>query len=248
LKKDIKKHSRQIPTDTLKSLLAKSGNQCAFPECKHPIFNDNNVFIAQLCHIEGVSPLGQRHNLDKNSVETNSYDNLLFLCYRHHKESDDVSLFSVQKLKAIKVEHEAKFKEKTYQFSNDIFDKLITETSNYWDSIEGLHINHIVPELAIPIDSKSNILTLIAEIDRNIKSLSTINDELIQIFNLSHFEYLRLAIPNSLARISVAINQIEIKYLEELVLKNQNSLELKAKLDSLRKAFEITAQSAGLLD
>ena len=117
----MRKYSRQISPNTLKTLLARSGNQCAFPNCSHPIFDDNSLFIAQLCHIEGVLPMSQRHNPNKSDDETNSYENLLLLCYRHHKETDNVDLYPVDKLKEIKDTHEAKFKEVIFKllcFSN----------------------------------------------------------------------------------------------------------------------------------
>lgn len=244
----MKKYSRQISVDTLKSLLARSGNQCAFPDCIHPLFDDNNLFIAQLCHIEGVSPLGQRHNPDKSSEETNSYDNLLFLCYRHHKESDNVDLFPVKRLKEIKESHETKFKEATYKYSNEVLMKLINETNSYWGLIEELQTKHLIPDFAIPIDIKVDILTLLSEVNSNLQALNEISIVLMNECKSTHFEYVCLALPNLLGRIDVAFHQIEIKYLEELVLKNPNSNDLKAKLNQLRNIFSRIAQTAALAD
>jgi len=244
----MRNYNRQIPINNLKLILARSGNQCAFPDCTHPIFDDKNLFIAQLCHIEGVSRLGQRHNPYKSDKETNSYDNLLFLCYRHHKETDDVDLYPVQRLREIKATHEAKFKESTYKYSNEVLHELIKETNSYWERIDELHAKHIVPELAVPIDTKSNILTLINEVNDNLGSLHEINMILMSECMATHFEYICLGFPNLLTRISVAIDQIEIKYLEELILKNAHDDDLKAKLKYLRDNFEETSQSAGLAD
>lgn len=244
----MKKYSRQIPLDTLKFLLARSGNQCAFPDCSHPLFDDNNLFIAQLCHIEAVSPLGQRHNPDKSDEETNSYDNLLFLCYRHHKESDNVDLFPVKRLKEIKEFHEAKFKEATYKYSNEILIKLINETNYYWERIEELHSKHTIPDFAIPIDIKNDILTLLNEVNGNLHVLNEISVVLRNECKSTHFEYVCLALPNLLGRIDIAISQIEIKYMEELLLKNPNTNNLKTKLNQLRDIFAKRAQTAALAD
>ena len=81
LLKEIKTYSRRIPIDNLKLLLARSGNQSAFHNCSHPLFDDNDLFIAQLCHKEAVSPLGQRHNPDKLKFKeaTYIYSNEVFI-------------------------------------------------------------------------------------------------------------------------------------------------------------------------
>lgn len=57
-----KRYSRHITNQVYRALLAHSGNQCAFPECIHPIFNEKKKLIAQLCHIEAVAPGGPRYN------------------------------------------------------------------------------------------------------------------------------------------------------------------------------------------
>ena len=89
--REMQKFQRKIKFETIKALLARSGNQCAFSNCVHPIFNDNNLFVSQLCHIEAISPEGPRYNPDATAEKVNSYSNLLFLCYRHHKETDDAT-------------------------------------------------------------------------------------------------------------------------------------------------------------
>ena len=42
--------------DTIIRLFAKSGNECSFPNCNNKLFNDEEVFIGEVCHIKGVSP------------------------------------------------------------------------------------------------------------------------------------------------------------------------------------------------
>lgn len=244
----MKKYSRKISIDTLKLLLARSGNQCAFLNCSHPIFDDNNLFIAQLCYIEAVSPKGQRYNPNKTNKEINSYDNLLFLCYRHHKETDNVSLFSVQKLKELKDIHEAKFKEATYNYSQEMLTNLEKEIGNFWTLIDQIHSEHICSELAVPINTDNNILALLSEINDYLKHLSEVNSFLMNDYKAKDFEYICIAMPNLLTRISVAIDHIELKYLEEQILKRPDNIELKEKLNKARKNFENIAKTVGLAD
>lgn len=244
----MKKYSRKISIDNLKLLLARSGNQCAFSDCFHPVFDDNNLFIAQLCHIEAVSPNGQRYNPNKTDEEINSSDNLLFLCYRHHKVTDNVDLYPVEKLKEIKNNHEAKFKEASYDYPKEVLNNLETEIENFWTQIDKLHLEHIIPELSVPINTKSDILSLISEVNEFLGHLNEVNSVLMSDCKRTHFEYVCLAMPNLLTRISVAIDQIEIKYLEEQILKKPDSKELKDKLEEVRNNFENIAKYAGLAD
>jgi hypothetical protein len=244
----MKKYSRKISIDNLKILLARSGNQCSFSDCLHPIFDDNNLFIAQLCHIEAVSPNGQRYNPNKSDEEINSFENLLFLCYRHHKVTDNVDLYPVEKLKEIKTNHEAKFKEATYEYPKEVLTNLESEIENFWTDIDKLHLEHIIPELSVPINTKSDILTLITEICEFLEHLTQVNSVLISECKATHFEYVCLALPNLLTRISVGIQQIEIKYLEEQILKKPDNEELLNKLKKVRKEFENIAKYIGLAD
>lgn len=244
----MKKYSRKIPLDNLKLLLARSGNQCAFSDCFHPIFDDNNLFIAQLCHIEAVSPKGQRYTPNKTNEEINSIDNLLFLCYRHHKVTDNVGLYTVERLKEIKANHESKFKEHSYDYPKEVLINLEKEIENFWMQVDQLHSEHIVPELAVPIDTKKDILALIADTQEYLEHLTEVNSVLMSDCKRTHFEYVCLAIPNFLTRLSIAIDQIEIKYIEEQILKKPENKELLNKLKKVRKDFENIAKYAGLAD
>lgn len=244
----MKKYSRIIPINNLKLLLARSGNQCAFSECLHPIFDDNDLFVSQLCHIEAVSPKGQRYNPNRTDEEINSIDNLLFLCYRHHKVTDSVEFYTVEKLKEIKANHELKFKEYSYDYPKEVLANLEKEIENFWIQVDQLYTEHIVPELAVPIDSINDIFALITETQKNLEHLKEVNSVLINDCKSTHFEYVCLAIPNLLTRLSVAIDQIEIKYLEEQILKKPDSQELMTKLKKVRKDFENIAKYAGLAD
>lgn len=96
-----------IKKDVLRNLSIRSKNKCAFPGCDHPILNLDGDYIAELCHIEAAEPGGPRYNPQQSDEERRSYDNLLFLCHRHHKETDDEALYPVTRMKKIKFEHES---------------------------------------------------------------------------------------------------------------------------------------------
>ncbi|MEE9118933.1 MAG: hypothetical protein V3U02_10130, partial [Calditrichia bacterium] len=91
---------------TLKALFAKSNNQCAFSGCAREMVNANNDIIGNICHIEAAEEQGPRFNKNQTDEERRHYDNLICFCYEHHKITDDVIKYPVEKLKQYKVDHE----------------------------------------------------------------------------------------------------------------------------------------------
>lgn len=99
---------RLAPTQyTLIRLFARSGNQCAFPGCNNILIDEEDNFVGQVCHIEGVK--GERFNQLMSNEERRSLDNLVLFCYPHHKKTDNVDKYSSDNLKEIKIAHEAQF-------------------------------------------------------------------------------------------------------------------------------------------
>ena len=113
---------------TLRELYLKSGNQCAFPGCKRIMIDDKGVFIGQVCHIEAAEPGGERFNDTQSNEDRRKFDNLMLMCYEHHVTTNAVETYSVEKLKAFKGEHEAKF--------SDIASKLRDSISDYTEASE----------------------------------------------------------------------------------------------------------------
>lgn len=98
--------------ETIRLLLAKSGNQCGFDSCTEVIFNDSDQLIAECCHIEAALPEGERFNPNQTNEERRSFDNLIFLCHKHHKETDSTNIYTVPILKKLKSRHHKKFSER----------------------------------------------------------------------------------------------------------------------------------------
>lgn len=100
------KVKRLTPTkETLIRLFAKTGNQCAFPDCTHEIFEENTL-VAQVCHIEAAQESGERFNSDMNNEDRRGYSNLIILCHKHHKITNNIELFPVPVLQNMKKKHE----------------------------------------------------------------------------------------------------------------------------------------------
>jgi hypothetical protein len=91
----------------LRDLGIRSKNKCAFPGCDHPILNQANEYIAQLCHIEAAEPGGERYNPAQTDEDRRSYSNLLFLCHPHHVVTNDVEAYPVKRMQDLKAAHES---------------------------------------------------------------------------------------------------------------------------------------------
>ena len=101
---------RLAPTgETLRELYLKSGNRCAYPNCNKSVFNDKGLYVCQVCHIEAAEPGGERFNEDQTNEECRHFSNLLLMCYDHHVETNNVTAFTVDRMRKIKAEHEKKY-------------------------------------------------------------------------------------------------------------------------------------------
>jgi hypothetical protein len=146
-----------IKTDVLKSLFARSGNQCAFPGCTQPLINEKNKFIAQVCHIEAALEGGQRYNPNGNDENRRSYENLLILCYPHHIETNDVDEYPVERLLQIKREHEQMFLKSDFKLDESEIYKLSYEMEKYWFDIDRLNkLDHIFVDSGLAMDVKGD--------------------------------------------------------------------------------------------
>jgi hypothetical protein len=95
--------------DTLRELYLKSGNRCAFPGCSRLLFNEKGIFVGQVCHIEAAEPGGERFNASQTNEERRQPSNLMLMCYDHHVETNDEAVFTVPRLRQMKVDHERIF-------------------------------------------------------------------------------------------------------------------------------------------
>ena len=155
----------------IRALLIRTGNQCAHPGCSHPLVNERNQFIAQICHIEAAAPGGPRYNPSMSDEARRASSNLLVLCYRHHVESNDTGQYTVEVLRDIKRAHEAQFAATPFTPDASVVESIAREVAEYWRNVD--HANsseHIVPEIRIEIDADATAQSLIrslwAELDR----------------------------------------------------------------------------------
>lgn len=141
----------------IKSLLALSGNKCAFPDCNHSLVTDKGNFVGELCHIEAANANGPRYNINQTDEQRRASNNLLFLCPIHHKQIDDYPKeYTVAWLKGIKKGHEQQFRKQKFEVQAGTLDKVY-------------HSIQIQIERLVKLSQDTN--TTVHSIDRTIKTV-----------------------------------------------------------------------------
>jgi len=170
--------TRKAPLPTvIKALFARSGNECAFPGCTQRLVNQKNQFIGQLCHIEAANAGGERYNEHQNDDDRRAYENLILFCYPHHIETNDVRAFSLQELRRMKSAHEQKFQTQSFNVSDDLVSKLMSDMESYWRQIEVLNtIEHDMPDLAIEVNAKGTFREIIALARGLVKDIEEVDE------------------------------------------------------------------------
>ena len=106
-----------ITLKTHKLLWGRSGNMCAFPECKKQLVvdetsTDDPSIIGEEAHIVAKKENGPRGKHSLEFEKRDKYDNLILLCSIHHKIIDDQeNEYTVKKLHEYKGNHENWIKE-----------------------------------------------------------------------------------------------------------------------------------------
>ena len=225
---------RNIPTHIYRSLLARSGNKCAFPGCPRPIVNTKHVYEAQLCHIESVSDEKQRHNPNLNEAELNGYNNLMFLCLKHHIETNDEVAYTVQAMRDMKYEHESKYVENPYHIDVSHVYPLKKEAEAYWDKVAVLKISN--PSL-MTLNTRAEYSELSANTLETLELIETIIGSFDNEVKQKYWDALNVELPNRLNKIKILTEHMLIKYLETFIESNPQDMNAKGKLDSLRNQF-----------
>ena len=262
-----------IKSTTIKALFAKSGNLCTFPNCDSALINQNNQLIAQVCHIEAVGINGERHNPESNDEYRRSYNNLIILCFPHHKETNDATKYSVENLVEMKKNHEGLHRKSNFKISNQTLKKMMSDMDKYWDDIK--KSDHIFPELAMKVSSEDKFPKLIARIHSSFSSLEDMLEGLHESdrklpedlkkflskkgivkdlfvddnpynnpFISRNWESHNLMKNNLISRIKIDLTHLEIKFLEEYLKNNPHNAKMQNKLKKCKKNLKEDAQTA----
>lgn len=105
-----------ISDRTRKTLWGTAGGLCSI--CRTALVTeatatDNRSVLGEEAHIVGQSPTGPRAG---PVADIDGYDNLILLCSNDHKQVDDqVGYYTVERLRQIKSEHEARVRSRVKQ-------------------------------------------------------------------------------------------------------------------------------------
>jgi hypothetical protein len=160
--------------------LARSGNQCAYPGCSHPIVNEKNQFVAQVCHIAAASLGGERYAPKMTDEERRGYDNLILLCYRHHVETNDTAVYDAAAMQRMKANHESQFKESPYQPSEQAVAAITREAAAYWRDVRrrNREQSSFPEDIRMEIDVEADADKLLHEIREMLRRLHNVHEHL----------------------------------------------------------------------
>ena len=97
---------------TYRMLWGRAASKCSMPECRQelildPLDTDEPSLVGEAAHVVAEQPNGPPGHSNLTLEQRNRYANLILLCNVHHKQVDDqVTDFTVERLKRIKQEHE----------------------------------------------------------------------------------------------------------------------------------------------
>lgn len=250
-------------SEVIRALFARSGNRCAFPGCTAPLVNEKNQFIAQVCHIEAAEAGGERFNATQTDEQRRAYQNLILLCYPHHIETNDEHLYTAAQLSSMKSNHERIFGQKLFQIDESLLHKIAAEMAQYWERVDRLHReHHVVFDLAIEIGATATFSQLSDRSAGLIADLVRIQEYLIESDQMrqnqvasngtlsepNDFEMLYIGLTNTITKLSVAMTQMDIKYLEEFIKLNPADQDARQRLEQRKHEFAELATSAGYAD
>ncbi len=101
-----------VSLKTQKILWGKAAARCSMPECRRQLVEDisetdDPTLVGENCHIVAEKDGGSRSDPKMSVEDRNRYANLILLCNVDHKIIDDnEAVWMVDRLKALKAEHE----------------------------------------------------------------------------------------------------------------------------------------------
>lgn len=239
---------RLKPTlETIRSLFARSGNRCAFPGCSHPLVDEDDLFVAQICHIEAALPAGQRFNPGQTPEQRRSANNLMIMCYAHHRKTDDVDRYPVGVLTKMKADHERDFGPERYSVPSRPLEEVASEIADYWKGVAEVS-RQATDERWFPIEvsEDSTHQQLIADAREALNGLRALLEGLT---SQGHdWDLYHIGLPNWLATLELAIAQLSVRLLEEASLRSPEDQELADSLGDARNRLSSLASISQLID
>jgi hypothetical protein len=123
----------------LRGLFARSGNRCAFPDCTRWLVNEDDLLVAEVCHIHAASPGGPRYSRGQSDDSRHGGANLVLLCHEHHVVVDaDPSRYTAVRLRFLKARHEDKYRTSPYRIPPKTLRLAAQAVEEYWRHTEAI--------------------------------------------------------------------------------------------------------------
>ncbi len=136
---------RNRPTwTTIRSLFARSANQCAFPNCMHRLVNEDDLFIGEVCHIRAAAPGGPRYSRRQTGEERRARGNLVLLCHEHHVVVDShPRRYTPTVLQEMKRVHERRSQGRPFTPSDAVLAEVTVDLERYWARLRTINDAHL---------------------------------------------------------------------------------------------------------
>lgn len=125
-----------IAEKTKLKLWTRSAGRCAYRGCGKELWRDDlslrDLNAAHIAHIHGVKPKAARYSPTMRSTAVNHFDNLMLMCYTHHRmiDHEEVKTHPAELLREMKNEHERRI-----ELVSGFKDKDKTEVVRYGKAI-----------------------------------------------------------------------------------------------------------------
>ncbi len=153
-----KKRGKTPNKNTMNLLCAHSAGRCQFEGCNKRLYKDSltqrNFSLSNFAHIIASSPDGPRGDKEESEKLSDNVDNLMLLCYEHHKMIDsEPNIYTVEKLREMKIEHELKIAEQC-----DLLNREKTELIRLTSPIKGeQEVSILYEEIAEAVSSRKRV-------------------------------------------------------------------------------------------
>ena len=181
-----------VTETTKKKVLAASGNQCAYPNCKELMLDlEHQTIIGKICHIKGSKSNSARYDKNQSDEDRHSFNNLICLCGKHHDIIDDnVELYTVETLHKWKQNHEEKIANlKEIGWLGESRTKIFIQKRGPQVAIEYWFDSNGVPQVFTP--EQKALRTATIDFRMLLSGVSEIFDVIFQLDDASQIPYLQ---------------------------------------------------------
>ncbi|WP_411818664.1 hypothetical protein [Hyphococcus sp. DH-69] len=261
--------ARKAPVkDTVRNLFARSGNRCAYPECQAPLIEDDGLFVGQIVHIHAAEAGGPRFDPLMSDEDRRSLNNLIVLCYPHHKRVDTKPYASAEDLQEIKKRHERSFEQDGFLPTDAALEQIVREQSNQWTMITTmnaaardefdliLELNADLPfekHVGLIKDANSYAIELCGEMQAYVEQLvAKIPGDQIEEWRdaqgLCFWEQVNIGATNADLRVRASLLVLELRYLDLRLQLDPDNSKYKSKAGSVREKLEAMAKDGYYFD